>query len=70
MVFKGGIPEGVLGNENIVNYSNIGSVYTFLWQGAEDAISYFTEKGADLAEQTEISLEEVFIYSNRRRREG
>ena len=70
VVFKGGIPEGVLGNENIVNYSNIGSVYTFLWQGSEDAISYFTEKGADLAEQTEISLEEVFIYSNRRRREG
>ena len=24
VVFKGGIPEGVLGNENIVNYSNIG----------------------------------------------
>lgn len=69
VVFKGGIPEGVLGSENIVNYSNIGSVYTFLWQGSEDAITYFMDRGADLAEQTEISLEEVFIYSNRRRRE-
>ena len=69
VVFKGGIPEGVLGSENIVNYSNIGSVYTFLWKGSEDAITYFMDRGADLAEQTEISLEEVFIYSNRRRRE-
>lgn len=68
VVFKGGIPQGVLEHENIVNYSNIGSVYTFLWKGKEDAAEYFLSQGADLAEQTDISLEEVFIYSNRRRR--
>ena len=43
-----------------------------LWdQGKEDlpeeAEQFFTEKGADLVERTEISLEEMFIYSNRRR---
>ena len=68
VVFKGGIPQGALEHENIVNYSNIGSVYTFLWKGKEDAAEYFLSQGADLAEQTDISLEEVFIYSNRRRR--
>ena len=68
VVFKGGISQGVLEHENIVNYSNIGSVYTFLWKGQEDAAEYFLSQGADLAEQTDISLEEVFIYSNRRRR--
>ena len=68
VVFKGGISQGVLEHENIVNYSNIGSVYTFLWKGKEDAAEYFLSQGADLAEQTDISLEEVFIYSNRRRR--
>lgn len=72
VVFKNGMPEGVLSDARIVNYSNIGSVYTILWdQGKEDlpeeAEQFFTEKGADLVERTEISLEEMFIYSNRRR---
>lgn len=77
VVFKDGIPDGVLGDQRIMNYSNIGSVYTFLWDAGKDeekneedsAIAYFTERGADLAERTEISLEELFIYSNRRRKE-
>ncbi|MCM1245044.1 MAG: ABC transporter ATP-binding protein [Roseburia sp.] len=80
VVFKDSVPEGVLEDKRIVNYSNIGSVYTFLWDrglspasdeteaDTDDAIAFFTEKGADLAEKTEISLEELFIYSNRRRR--
>lgn len=85
VVFKDSIPEGVLNDERVVNYSNIGSVYTFLWDRSlsgeegtdtletedpetDDAIAFFVEKGADLAEKTEISLEELFIYSNRRRR--
>lgn len=72
VVFKSGVPEGVFDHPQIVNYSNIGSVYTFLWDegaGADetDAESFFTGKGADLVEKTEISLEELFIYSNRRR---
>ena len=72
VVFKNGVPEGVFDAPRIVNYSNIGSVYTFLWDegvgaGETDAESFFTAKGADLVEKTEISLEELFIYSNRRR---
>lgn len=70
VVFQDGIPEGVYDNAHILNYSNIGSVYTFLWdegEDAEDAVGFFLSKGAQLAEQTEISLEELFIYSNRRR---
>ena len=77
VVFKNGVPEGVLGEKRIINYSNIGSVYTFLWDSSlremetgekDEAIAFFVEKGADLAEKTEISLEELFIYSNKRRR--
>lgn len=80
VVFKESIPEGVLDDKRIVNYSNIGSVYTFLWDrggsadrstedpDVDDAVAFFMEKGADLAEKTEISLEELFIYSNRRRK--
>ena len=34
----------------------------------DEAIGFFLEKGADLAEKTEISLEELFIYSNKRRK--
>lgn len=67
VVFKNGISKGVLSDPRILNYSNIGSVFTFLWSGGEDAVSYFEDHGADLVEQTEISLEELFIYSNRRR---
>lgn len=69
VVFKNGVPDGVFEDSRIVNYSNIGSVYTFLWDEGmgEDAEPFFTEKGADLVEKTEISLEELFIYSNRRR---
>lgn len=68
VVFKNGIPEKMLDDRRIVNYSNIGSVYTFLWDGVQDAEAFFTEKGADLVEKTDISLEELFIYSNRRRK--
>lgn len=71
VVFKNGVPEGVLGDKRILSYSNIGSVYTFLWdheqEDEEGAEEFFGGKGADLVEQTEISLEELFIYSNRRR---
>lgn len=71
VVFKNGVPEGVLSDKRILSYSNIGSVYTLLWdheqEGEEGAEEFFGGKGADLVEQTEISLEELFIYSNRRR---
>lgn len=113
VVFKNGLPDGVLDDPRILSYSNIGSVYTFLWDRAaetaesgetaetggtvettetaetaqmgenaetaqtggtvetteaeEGAEEFFGGKGADLVEQTEISLEELFIYSNRRR---
>lgn len=70
VVFQDGIPEGVYDDARILNYSSIGSVYTFLWDKGDendDAIEFFLSKGAQLAEQTEISLEELFIYSNRRR---
>lgn len=74
VVFKDGIPDGVLGDRRILNYSNIGSVYTFLWDASEEtgemdgdsAVAYFTGRGADLAEKAEISLEELFIYSNKK----
>lgn len=76
VVFKDGVPEGVFEDERILNYSNVGSVYTFLWDGSgeesvsdsENAIEFFTNKGAVLAEKTEISLEELFIYTNKRRK--
>ncbi len=76
VVFKDNIPEGMLDEKRIVNYSNVGSVYTFLWDKSagtedpdtDDAVAFFMENGADLAEKTEISLEELFIYSNRRRK--
>lgn len=74
VVFKDGVPEGVLNDSHVVNYSNIGSVYTFLWDqkegDEEDAAAFFMKKGAELAEKTEISLEELFIYSNRRRKKN
>ena len=74
VVYKNGVPEGVLDDRRIISYSNIGSVYTFLWdhvldEEQEGAEEFFGGKGADLVEQTEISLEELFIYSNRRRRD-
>nr|MBP3598207.1 ABC transporter ATP-binding protein [Eubacterium sp.] len=75
VVWKGGLPEGVLNDPRIVNYSNLGSVYTFLWDNGDqrkeadqdDAVRYFLGKGAEIAERIEISLEELFIYSNKRR---
>ncbi len=72
VVFPDGVPEGVLNEIHIVNYSNLGSVYTFLWDNScgdlKSAETFFKEKGATLAEPVEISLEELFVYSNKRRR--
>lgn len=78
VVFKDGLPKGILQERRILNYSSIGSVYTFLWDSKEHlleenddpAVTFFHEHGAGLAEKIEISLEELFIYSNKRRKDN
>ncbi|MDD3746363.1 MAG: ABC transporter ATP-binding protein [Anaerostipes sp.] len=65
-VFKDGLPGYVRDIPSIVTYSNIGSVYTIIFSEVSTSmIDILCEMGASMAEQIPMSLEEIFLFSNR-----
>lgn len=69
VVFPNGVEPNTLSDERILHFSNLGSVYTVIWKGTPesgDANEYFTEKGASFVEELELSLEELFIFENKK----
>lgn len=67
MVFPNGAPEGFYDREEILNISNIGKIYTVIVAGSGDElIETYEKSGATFIEELEISLEELFIYSQKR----
>lgn len=67
MVFKDGAPEGFYKRPEILEISNIGKIYTVVSQeDTDNVIEKYTELGAAFVEELEVSLEEFFIYSQKK----
>lgn len=65
VVLPNGAPEGLWTDKHVLDASNIGSIYTVVIQESEENFpARMKAMGAVLTEEMELSLEEVFIYSN------
>ncbi len=65
VVLPDGLPEGFANWPGVLNFSNIGSIYTVIWEGFDQekkALLY--DCGATFVEEIPISLEEIFLYMN------
>ncbi|MCQ2492326.1 MAG: ABC transporter ATP-binding protein [Lachnospiraceae bacterium] len=70
IVFPEGLPEGFAGWKGVLNFSNIGSIYTVIWEDFdEEKKELLYECGAAFVEEIPISLEEIFLYMNKEGRE-
>lgn len=66
VVFPNGMPGALSDLPGMVTYSNIGSVYTIILEFYSETLKKdLLEAGASFVEEIPLSLEEVFIYSNR-----
>ncbi|MCM1441340.1 MAG: ABC transporter ATP-binding protein [Roseburia sp.] len=71
VVFPEGAPPELYNREDVLDVSNVGSVYTVVLPGvSEEFEKTMREKGAVLVEQMAIGLEESFVYMNRNMRGG
>lgn len=65
IVMEKGLPKGFDQWEGILHYSNLGSIYTIVWKGFDEACEKaLRTAGASLIEEIPISLEEIFLYEN------
>lgn len=65
IVFNNGAPQEFLSREDIVELSNVGSIYNAVISDfTEDKIHEIEELGASLVEEVPVNLEDVFVYSN------
>ena len=63
--FKDGVSEEFLKHPKMVSYSNIGNVYTVIYEGITDEELLENEKYDPVyKEELFVNLEEVFVYSN------
>ena len=63
--FKDGVSEEFLKHPKMVSYSNIGNVYTVIYEGITDEELLEMEKFEPVfREELFVNLEEVFVYSN------
>ena len=67
VVFPEGAPEGFNDRPEILDVSNVGKIYTVIvGNGDNDLAGQYKELGASFVENLEISLEELFIYSQKK----
>lgn len=66
VVFEKSLPKELKSDRHIIEINNVGSIYTIVTKnnekGFEDSLK---ELGASLVEEIPISLEELFVYSNK-----
>lgn len=63
LVFRDDKAEELKNNQNVMNISNIGSVYTVIIKGEEEETdSFMSSLSPVLCEKITLTLEEVFIY--------
>ncbi|WP_343209406.1 ABC transporter ATP-binding protein [Anaerolentibacter hominis] len=66
VVFPEGMPAGFMKNYNVIDCSNSGSIYQVVLPSVNDAaVARMKEDGAVLVEEIPITLEEMFIYTNK-----
>lgn len=62
VVFEGGAPKSVYEMPQILQISNVGSIYTMVVKDYEEAFATeLRKKGAGVVEPVDISLEELFV---------
>ena len=71
VVFPEGAPSELYQREDVLDLSNVGSVYTVVLPGASEEFEEMMKaKGAVVVEQMPVGLEESFVYMNRNLRGG
>lgn len=71
VVFSEGAPPDLYQREDVLDLSNVGSVYTVVLLGAsEEFEETMKAKGAVVVEQMPVGLEESFVYMNRNLKGG
>lgn len=71
VVFPQGAPSDLYQREDILDISNVGSVYTVILSGSSAEFeAAMREKGAVVVESMAVGLEESFVYMNRKREGG
>lgn len=71
VVFPQGAPSDLYQREDILDISNVGSVYTVILSGRSvEFETAMREEGAVVVESMAVGLEESFVYMNRKREGG
>jgi ABC-2 type transport system ATP-binding protein len=66
VVMKKGLPHGFDEWKEVLHYSNLGSIYTIIWKDFDQEKGEALRlAGAELIEEVPITLEEIFLYTNR-----
>ncbi len=63
--FAGGAPEEFLAHPKLINYTNVGNIYTVIYEGITDEeVEEINKYNPSFVEELRVNLEEVFVYSN------
>lgn len=63
--FSDGVPKELLKHPKIMTYSNVGNMYTIVFEGITDEeLEKIMEYKPAFCEELRVNLEEVFVYSN------
>lgn len=63
--FADGAPEGFLAHPKLINYINVGNIYTVIYEGITDEeVEEINKYNPSFTEELRVNLEEVFVYSN------
>lgn len=63
--FADGAPEEFLKHPKLINYTNVGNIYTVIFEGITDEeVEEINKYNPSFAEELRVNLEEVFVYTN------
>lgn len=65
IVFKNGLPKGFSQWPEVIQISNVGSIYNVVLSNYDEQMNQkIMEAGADFVEALDVSLEEMFLFAN------
>ena len=63
--FADGAPEEFLKHPKLINYTNVGNIYTVIFEGITDKeVEEINKYNPSFTEELRVNLEEVFVYTN------
>ncbi len=63
--FADGAPEEFLKHPKLINYTNVGNIYTVIFEGITDEeVEEINKYNPSFTEELRVNLEEVFVYTN------